>query len=54
VPKTRQSDSRRKNGFDRSRQTNSRLIVESKTYTRADWVGMATFATLIKTLHNAS
>jgi hypothetical protein len=43
-----------KKGFGRSRHTSSRLIVESKTYTRADWVGMATFATLIKTLHNAS
>jgi putative methyltransferase len=34
--------------------TRSRLIVQSKTYSQADWVGMATYATLVKALHNAS
>ncbi len=40
--------------LDRLRHTQSRLIIESKSYSRNDWVQMATYAALIKALHNAS
>jgi putative methyltransferase len=57
IERTTFSDPRRpreKVLVDRLRHTKGRLIVESKTYSREDWVGMATYATLIKALHNAS
>jgi putative methyltransferase len=57
IERTTFSDPRRpreKLGLDRIRHTKSRLIVECKTYTRTDWVGMATYAALVKALHNAS
>jgi len=57
VERTTFSDPRRPREIarlDRLRHTKSRLIVESKTYSRADWVDMATYATLVKALHNAS
>lgn len=45
---------RGKSAVDDILHTHSQLIVESTTYSRADWVGMATYATLVKALHNAS
>ena len=45
---------REKTRLDRLRHTHSRLIVETKTYSRDDWVEMATYAALVKALHNAS
>lgn len=57
VERTTFSDPRRPREIarlDRLRHTKSRLIVESKTYSRTDWVDMATYATLVKALHNAS
>ena len=45
---------REKGRLDRLRHTKSRLIVESTSYSRADWVAMTTYAALIKALHNAS
>ncbi len=57
IERTTFSDPRQpieKGRVDRLRHTKSRLIVQSKTYTRADWVAMATYATMVKALHNAS
>src|SRR5262245_59308983 len=57
IERTTFSDPRRprdKGRVNRIRQTKSRLIVQSKTYSRTDWVEMATYATLVKGLHNTS
>jgi putative methyltransferase len=57
IDRTTFSDPRRhreKAPIDRSRQTKSRLIVKSKTFSRDDWVAMATHAALVKAMHNAS
>ena len=57
VERTTFSDPRRpreKGRLERLRNTQSRLIVESKSYSRSDWVEMATYAALVKALHNAS
>jgi putative methyltransferase len=51
------SDPRRpieKAPVDHVRLAKSRLIVKSKTFSRADWVTMAVDATIAKALHNAS
>lgn len=40
--------------IDEVRETRSRLIVETKSYTRRDWVRMHVFAACIKALHNGS
>jgi putative methyltransferase len=57
IERTTFSDPRRpleKARLDRLRNTQGRLIVETKSYSRNDWVEMATFAAFIKALHNAS
>jgi len=57
IERTTFSDPRQpleKGPLDRLRNTRGRLIVETKSYSREDWVEMATFATLVKALHNAS
>jgi len=57
IERTTFSDPRRpleKTRLDRLRNTQGRLIVESKSYSRNDWLEMATVAALIKALHNAS
>jgi putative methyltransferase len=40
--------------LDRMRMTKSRIIVQSKTFSRDDWVRMFTYVALVKALHNAS